>query len=147
MSGLAASFTSSGSTDIVSTADTVVDLDEEYIANTAYQLSAGVITCAVAGIYHVSYSLPVNDDGSTGAQRCRVMAWLERNPGGVGSFSVLKNSHAQDYAREASGGAGLSTAFQVVITEGDELRLMVRSSSTTDISTESGEAQLSLFRI
>lgn len=138
-------FTHSGSTNIVDTADTVVGLDTETIAHADYTLAAGVITVATGGCFCCMYSIPVNDDGSTGAQRCRVYAWLEQDSGG--GYQTVVQSHAQDYARETSGGQGVSTGFLVDIGDGDDIRLMVRASTTTDISTESGQAQLSIFRV
>lgn len=134
-------YTQAGSTNIINTADTVVEVDTVQVASTAYSLSAGEITANQAGVYHISYSIPVNDDGSSGTSRGRVFGWVENNS------VVIPQSHSQCYARELSGGEGMSTSFTVTLSASDIVRLVVRSSSTVDVSSEAGEAQISIHRL
>jgi hypothetical protein len=141
-----ACYRDSGSTNIVNTADTTIDLDTEILdPDGMFSVSSGVITVKAAGHYSIAYSVPINDDGDTGATRCRAYAWVERNTGG--GYSAIAQSRSQDYCRETSGGDGLAASFNAQLTAGDLIRLQIRSSANTDISSESGEATLSLFRI
>ena len=140
-----ACYTHSGSTNITNSAATVALDTETLDPASGHSISAGVITVSNAGEYHISYSVPVNDDGSTGGTRARVYCWVERNTGG--GYSAITQSRGQDYAREASGGEGVSAAFIATLTAGDLIRLQIQQSGTTDVSTESGEAQLSLHRV
>lgn len=134
-------FTQAGSTNIVNTADTVVLVDTVQVASSNCSVTAGVMTLTEAGIYQIGYSLPINDDGSAGTSRGRVYAWVEKN--GV----PIPQSYSQCYARETSGGEGVSTSFPVALAASDEIKLVVRSSSTVDVSTEPGQAQLNTHRL
>lgn len=119
----------------------VVDLNPD----SAYTLSAGVVAVKLAGHYSISYSIPVDDLGAGGATRTPVIASVERDQGG--GFAVIPNSWGQDYAREASGGEGVSAAFLCEIGADDIIRLVAKKSASTDIGTEAGKAQLSIHRI
>ncbi len=134
-------YTQAGSTNIVNTADTVVGLDTLRVECNNASILAGVITVTMSGIYSVSYSIPVDDNGSAGTTRGRIYAWVEQND------VAVPQSYAQCYARELSGGEGLSTSFLVDIAGSAEIKLVVRSSSTVDVSSEPGQAQLSLHRV
>jgi len=140
-----ACYTHSGSTNITSTAAVCAFDTETLDPEGAYSVSAGVITVDEAGYYSISYSVPINDDGTTGGIRARMFGYVERNTGG--GYSTITQSRAQDYAREDSGGEGISASFVAQLTAGDLIRLMLDQSGTVDVSTESGEAQLSIFRI
>ena len=141
-------YTHSGSTNISNTVDTTVAYNtEQFDPQAGYTVSAGVITIAVAGYYHVDYNIPINDDGTSGTTRGRQYAWAELNPASAG-YALVPGSRSQDYAREASGGEGVSGSFIAnVLNDGDLLRIQIRSSSTVDTSTESGEAGLSIHRV
>ena len=138
-------FRHSGSTNITTAAATVAFDTEELDPDAGHSVAAGVITVDNAGYYRVSYSVPVNDDGSGGAARGRVYAWVERDAGA--GYTTIRQSRSQDYARETSGGEGISASFVCLLAAGDEIRLQIQASSSVDISTESGEAQISLNRL
>ena len=130
----------SGSTNISTTA-AVVEFDTVEIHSDRYSLSAGVIKMLEPGIYFISYGVPINDDGIAGATRGRVFAWVEKN--GV----AVSQSKSQTYARETSGGQGVSAGFLVDVSANDSVRLLVQSSSSVDVSTEIGETQISAYRV
>lgn len=137
-------FRDTGSTNLTQTVATI-GLDAEILdPDGNYSLSGGEITVTNAGYYHISYNLPVNDDGSAGTSRGRVFAWVEEDSGG---FAAIVQSRAQDYHRETSGGSGLSGSFDCQLTANVTIRLRGQVSSTVDVSTESGEAALSIHRI
>lgn len=135
----------SGTTTITN-ADTTVALDtEEEDPSGNYALALNEVTVTTGGWMFLSYSIPVNDGGSAGGTRARVYAWVEADTGG--GYSAIAQSRAQDYAREASGGEGLGTGFVANIPAGAKVRLRIRQSGTTALNTESGETQLSMFRL
>ena len=136
-------FTTSGSTNITNSAATIA-LDTQTISDSNYTLTANEIDVSATGVYHIDYSVPVNDDGSSGATRSRVFCWVELN---TGSWAAITQSRGQDYAREASGGEGVNAGFLASISTGNDIRLRCQASSTTDVSSESGESQLSIFRV
>jgi len=106
----------------------------------------GAIALSAAGYYRISYSIPIEDDGSTGADRTRVFAFMQTddNDGFTSPTKVLQSS-SQVYTREASGGSGLSTSFIYQhASEGDRIRIVIGAENSTDISTESGESQISI---
>lgn len=139
-----ACFMDTGSTDITSTAATI-GLDSAVVENQNYSLASNVITVGVGGVYQITYSIPVNDDGSTGGTRTRVFAFVERDTGG--GFAVIVQSRGQDYAREASSGEGVNGAFICELTANDNIRLQIDQSGTTDLSTETNEVQLSIMKV
>jgi hypothetical protein len=140
-----ACYTESTSTNITTTAATV-GLDTETLdPDAGHSISSSQITVTNGGYYHISYSIPVNDDGLTGNPRCRIFAWVEINTGG--GFTAITQSRSQDYAREGSQGQGVSAAFIANVAASALLQLRIQASDTTDLSTESGEAQLSLHRV
>lgn len=142
-----ACFTESGSTNIPGGGGVQIGLDTATISHSNYSIASSVITVSEAGTYEVSYSVPINEDSTSGATRGRVFGWVERNPGGTGSFSAITQSRSQTYVQEASGGGGISAAFHVELTADDDLQLMVDEQNAIDISTESGETQLSIKRV
>ncbi len=136
----------SGSTNIVDTSDTVVPFDTETLdPNSGYSVSAGVITVAVAGFYSVAYSIPIADDGETGATRAAVKTRVQRDTGG--GFSDIPQGHIDSYSRENGGGTGVSGSFICQLTAGDDIRVLIITSNSTDISTVSGQSQISIHRI
>ncbi|MEM7416792.1 MAG: hypothetical protein AAF389_14900 [Gemmatimonadota bacterium] len=138
-------FRESASTNITNAAGTVALDTETLDPDNGHSIASNEITVDNAGYYRISYSVPVNDDGSSGATRSRIFAWVERDTGG--GYSVIAQSRGQDYAREASGGEGVNASFVCELTAGDTIRLRIQASSTTDVSTESGQAQMSLNRL
>lgn len=137
------SFRDTGSTNIINTASTTVGLDAEILDPEGnYSLAAGVVTVTTAGYYSISYSLPVNEDGTTGATRTRVFAWV-----GLNGTTAIVQSRSQCYIREASGGAGVSASFVAQLSASDTIQIEVQTQANTDCSTETGEAQLSIFRV
>lgn len=135
-------FRASGSDNITTTAATV-SLDTSDIANTDYYtLTSNLVRVKIAGTYDFGYSIPVDDDSTSGATRGRVYAWLERKT------TPVAWSRSQDYAREASGGQGVAAGpIPIVCTANDEIRLRVQASSTVDISTRAGEPWVSVRRV
>jgi len=108
-------------------------------------LASNEITVTAAGTYEVAFGMPINEDSTSGAARSRVFSWCQRDTGG--GYTGIDQSWAQTYTREASGGSGLSTSFIVELTAGDKIRWRVQSQINTDISTETGQAQLNIKRL
>ena len=109
----------------------------------------GKIRLAAAGVYRISYSIPINDDapsGDGGADRTRIYAFLQScaSDGFSSSVTTIAQSRAQVYTRENSGGSGVSTSFLYQHTANDYIRLRIVAERTTNISTETGESQISI---
>ena len=110
----------------------------------------GKIRLAAAGVYRISYSIPINDDapsGDGGADRTRIYAFLQSSPNDSfsgGTVTTIAQSRAQVYTRENSGGSGVSTSFLYQHTANDYIRLRIVAERTTNISTETGESQISI---
>jgi len=139
--GLAAAcFRESGSTDITGT-EADIGLDTTDVANANFSLSSNDITVTDAGTYLICYSIPIADDGSTGGTRAAMQ-------GSVDLDSILINqSRSQDYARETSGGQGVSASFVCSIGASGVITLRITQSGTTDTSTETGQSQLSIVKL
>lgn len=138
--------TASGSTNITTTAATVGLDTEELDPDSNYSVSSGEVTVSSGGYLSIGYSLPVAEDSTTGATRCHVTSWVERDQG-TGTWVAIAQSYAQVYVREESGGSGVSSAFVALVADGEKLRLRIVASDTTDLSVETGEAQMSLHRV
>ena len=138
----------SGSTNITVTEVTVgldtIDLDpaSNYTVNGSSEITVGV-----SGYYRVSYTVPINEDSTGGSTRTNVRAFLQKDDLGNNTFLTQAQSHARVYAREASGGTGLSTSFIVLINATDQIRVRIDEDAGVDLSTETGQAQLSIERV
>lgn len=105
----------------------------------------GHIRLAAAGIYRISYSIPINDDSNSQQDRTRVFGFMQKaDNDSFTSATTVAQSRAQVYTREASGGSGISTSFLYEHTANDYIRIRIDAQNTTDISTESGQAQISI---
>ena len=105
----------------------------------------GHIRLAAAGIYRISYSIPINDDSSSFSDRTRVFGFMQVDDNNsFSSPTTVAQSRAQVYTREASGGSGISTSFLYEHTANDYIRIRIDAQNNTDISTESGQAQISI---
>jgi hypothetical protein len=105
----------------------------------------GHIQLTAGGYYRISYSIPINDDGSSGADRTRVFCFMQTsNDDSFTSPTTVAQSRSQVYTREFSGGSGLSTSFIYEHTGEDYIRLRIDAQNNTDISTESNQAQISI---
>ena len=105
----------------------------------------GHIRLVAGGYYRISYSIPINDDGSTGPDRTRVFVDMQTSSSSAFSSSTtVAQSRCQVYTRESSGGSGLSTSFIYEHTANDYIRLRVDAQNATDISTETNECQISI---
>ena len=105
----------------------------------------GHIRLAAGGYYRISYSIPINDDGSTGGDRTRVFTFMQVDDNNsFTSPTTVAQSRAQVYTRENSGGSGLSSSFIYQHTANDYIRLRIDAEGTTDISTESNQSQISI---
>lgn len=138
-------FTASGSTNI-NTAAATMGLDTVTLSDGNYTLASNEIEVTAAGTYHIDYSVPVNDDGSGGASRGAVFCFVEEDQG-TDTWITVTQSRGQDYARETSQGEGVNGGFLMAITAGEEIRLRCQISSSTDVSSESGQSQLSIYRV
>ncbi len=139
-------FQATGSTNISSTAATL-GLDTEVAdPNENYELASSEISVRQAGWYHVSVNIPIDDEGSAGGTRAKVFAYLERDQG-TATFITVPQLRGQDYARELSGGEGVSFSGLVELAAGEAIRVRVDQSGTVDLQTESAEASLSIFNI
>lgn len=146
VSAMPFSYTQSGSTNITTTAATIAFDTEEFDPDANASVSSGEVTISTAGYCSVSFNVPVNADGSSGATRGRVFAWLERDQVG-GSWVVVDTVRAQTYAREASGGQGVNASGLALLSDGEKIRVRIQCSSSTDVSTESGESSLNVHRV
>lgn len=139
-------YTHSGSTDITNTAATVGFDTETLDSDGVHSIASSEITIGGGnGVWLVAYSVPINDDGNTGNVRDAVFSWVERDTGG--GFTTITQSRAQAYLREDSGGEGIGAAFICELDSGDDIRLRIQQTGTTDVSTETGQAQISLSRV
>jgi len=135
----------------VTTSTTTIPFDNEVLDpdGNATSPSDGKIRLAAAGVYRVSYSIPINDDapsGDGGADRTRIYAFLQScaSDGFSSSVTTIAQSRAQVYTRENSGGSGVSASFLYQHTANDYIRLRIVAERTTNISTETGESQISI---
>jgi hypothetical protein len=141
-------YTDAGNVNITSTAATVpFDTAEESDSNLTLN-GDGSLSIAVAGTYQVNYTVPVNDDGSTGDVRAALFAHAEydENDDGAG-YVDIPHSFSQDYARETSGGEGVACGFTFIAAASSRIRILIEQSANVDLSTETGLSGLSLFRI
>lgn len=139
-------FTHSGSTNISTTEATIAYDTEVFDPDTNCSVSSGVITLTDAGYYDVDINVPVNDDSTSGATRARIWIFLQKDAG-TSTWTTVNQIRGQDYAREASGGEGVGAGGIVSLVAGEAIRVRVDASSSTDVSTESGEASLSIHKI
>ena len=135
----------------VTTSVVTIPFDNEVLDpdGNATSPSDGKIRLAAAGVYRVSYSIPINDDapsGDGGADRTRIYAFLQScaSDGFSSSVTTIAQSRAQVYTRENSGGSGVSASFLYQHTANDYIRLRIVAERTTNISTETGESQISI---
>jgi hypothetical protein len=143
-----ACFMESGSTNITSTAATVA-LATVAVEHANYYLESNAIVIATPGRYHIDYSVPVNDDSAAGDTHNKVYCFVELDPSD--GYAVIPQSRGQDHAREDSGGEGVNGGFICEIPlpskTRPKIRLRIQQSGTTDISTETGQAQLSIMKV
>ena len=135
-----ACFRVSGSSNILNTSDSQMVFDTTDVSNANYSLTTGTVTVTAAGTYFISYSIPMNEDGTGGATRSRGYSWV------TDDGTPIPQSYSQGYVREASGGGGTSSGFVAVLGAGSEIELYARTQNNTDVSSETGQAQLSIFR-
>jgi hypothetical protein len=144
---VAGAYTHSGSTNITTSTATVgFDTSEESDTNLTLN-GDGSVSIAVAGTYTVSYSCPVEDDGSTGNPRAITACHAEYDADDDGAGYVdIPQSFSHAYVREAVGG-GVASSFLFTAAAGSRVRLEIINSDTTDSSTVTGKASLSINRI
>lgn len=131
----------------VTTTEVTIPFDTEVLdpAGNASSTTDGHIRLAAGGYYRVSYSIPINDDSTTAADRTRVFVDMQTDDNdSFSSPTTVAQSRAQVYTRENSGGSGLSTSFIYQHTANDYIRLRVDAELGTDISTETNECQISI---
>lgn len=141
-----AAYTYSGSHNITTTVSTIPFDTEEFDPDSNYANSSGEITATLAGYYHVSINIPVNDDGTSGATRGRVFIVLQRDQG-TSTWVDVDNIRGQDYHRESSGGSGVHASGIVQLSASEVIRVRIDVSSSTDVSTESGQASINIHRV
>jgi len=137
-------FRNSGSTNITTTAATL-DLDTTDVSDANYSLASNEITVTAAGTYMVSAGIPINEDSASGDARSRVYGWFQVDSGG--GYATVAQSYMQVYTREASGGSGMATTFICELAASDKVRVRVQAQRPTDVSTESGQAQVNLLKV
>ena len=135
----------------VTTTETTIPFDTEVLdpaGNASIDTSLGgdgKIRLVAGGYYRISYSIPINDDGSTGPDRTRVFVDMQTSSSNAfSSPTTVAQSRCQVYTRESSGGSGLSTSFIYEHTANDYIRLRVDAQNSTDISTETNQSQISI---
>ncbi len=144
-------FMDSGSVNVTLT-ETTIPFDTEVLdpSANAFIVSGlgndGKIRIATAGYYRISYSIPINDDGSTGSDRTRIYTKVEKatDDAFTTGLQTIAQSRAQVYTREASGGSGLSTSFICQLAAAQRIRVRIDAQNNTDISTESNQSQISI---
>ena len=140
----------SGNTDVDLTERTI-PFDTEVLdpSGNASKGADGHIRIVDAGYYEVSYSLPINDDGSTGADRTRIFAFAQTasNDSFSSNLTTITQSRSQVYTREASGGSGLSASFIYQHTANDYIRIRIDAQQNTNISTEVNQSQISIRKL
>ena len=122
-------------------AATQQDLSTEQIANANYSLATDNITVTDAGTYQVSYSIEIDEDGTSGGTRGRVTGYM--TIGGV----PIAQSYSGVYVREASGGSGLSATFIVVLSARDVLALFTDQTGTNTPDLSAERTQVSILKV
>jgi len=135
----------------VTTTETTIPFDTEVLdpAGNASIVSGlgndGKIRLLAGGYYQISYSIPINDDSSSGPDRTRVFVDMQVDDNTLfSSPTTIAQSRAQVYTRESSGGSGLSTTFIYQHNANDYIRLRIDAQNSTDISTETNQSQISI---
>ena len=138
----------------VTTSETTIPFDTEVLdpsgnATLSTALGGdGTIRLAAAGYYEISYSIPINDDEENGGgspDRTRIFAFMQTDDNeNWTSPTTVTQSRSQVYTREASGGSGLSTSFIYEHTANDYIRIRIDQQKGTNISTETGQSQISI---
>lgn len=123
----------SSSSNITGSASTM-DLSVVVEADNNVSLASNEITFNASGTGMISYTLPVNDDGTAGASRGQLRAYLEVDTGS--GYSIINTSISATYHRESSGGSGVSAACALTWSAGDKVRLRALCSPTPDVSQE-----------
>ena len=113
------------------------------------------MTVKTAGTFLISYSIPIDEDTSNEYERNTVRAKMQKSTDGGSTWSDITGSEHQIYTREnnGTGGSGLSSTFlaDLTATTPMEIRLLVAqadaysTNTTTDISTHSGQSQVSMI--
>jgi hypothetical protein len=141
-------FSDSGSQSITSTEATLEFDTEDLDPDTNYALSSGAITVTTGGYFQVSVNIPIDDVDDLGAIRAAVFAFLQRDQGtGTWTSDAQTRPRGQDYARETSGGEGVNFSGIVQLADGEALRVRIAQSSTVTLSTETGQASLTIHRV
>ena len=133
------------------TTETTIPFDTEVLDPAGNAILAtglgddGKIRLVAGGYYRISYSIPINDDGSTGPDRTRVFVDMQVDDNTLfSSPTTIAQSRCQVYTRESSGGSGLSTSFIYEHNANDYIRLRIDAQNSTDISTETNQSQISI---
>ena len=136
-------------TQTITTTESTVGFNTEILdpaGNAALSSTDGHIQLTAGGYYRISYTIPINDQGSISAQdRTMVFCFMQTDDNDSFSSPTLVNqSRAQTYTREASGGSGLSTSFIYEHTANDYIRLRIDLQQTLNVGFENNTAQISI---
>ena len=125
----------------IPTAVTTQDLSTEQVTDANYALASDQVTVTDAGTYLIMYSILVDEDGTAGGTRGRIVAWVEDDT------VAIPSSYSGSYTREASGGTGLSASCVVTIGAGSVIRLRTDQDGTgvPDMSAE--RVSLSMIKL
>jgi len=116
-------------------------------SNAALTSTDGHIRIAAAGYYRISYTIPINEITINTPSQDRTMVFCIMQTDDNDSFSsptLVNQSRAQVYTREASGGSGLSTSFIYQHTANDYIRLRIGLEQTLQLQFEPNTAQISI---
>ena len=136
-------------TQTITTLESTVGFNSEVLdpaSNAALTSTDGHIQLGAAGYYRISYTIPINDQGSISAQdRTMVFCFMQTDDNDAFSSPTLVNqSRAQTYTREASGGSGLSTSFIYQHASEDYIRLRIDLEQELNVGFETNTAQISI---
>ena len=133
----------------------VLDVQTTDFSNASYKNGANSIEVKTAGTFLISYTIPIDEDTSNEYERNTVRAKMQKSTDGGSTWSDITGSEHQIYTREnnGTGGSGLSSTFlaDLTATTPMEIRLLVAqadaysTNTTTDISTHSGQSQVSMI--
>lgn len=127
-----ATFYDAALTQTFSTTESTVTFDSTSLntATSNFTIASGVITVAEAGNYKLSYNVKCNMNSGT---RDNVEFFLQRDPGGLGSFSTIAGTETGLYNRitNTEPTSASCPPFALALTASDDIRLRADATGQT----------------